>query len=169
MTVTLALTLLVVLGLLCLSALFSSSETAIFALPQEWIDEAASTDDRARTLGHLREDPHRLLVTILVGNNVVNIAMTSLTTAVLVETLPPGVAIPVTTLVISVVVLVFGEIVPKSYGFGNARSWSLRVAGPITAVERVLWPIVTAFDLVTRVISRAIGGDPTMEERFLDE
>lgn len=169
MTVDLLVTGLVVLVLVCLSAFFSSSETAIFALPTEWIDERAESDGRARTLERLREDPHRLLVTILVGNNVVNIGLTSLTTAVLVENLPPGIAIPVTTLTISIVVLVFGEIVPKSYGFGNAQTWALTVATPITIAERLLYPIVTAFDVVTRRISGAIGGDPAMEERFVEE
>jgi len=157
-----------VLGLVCLSAFFSSSETAIFAVSEEWI--ASQTDQNAgRTLKHLREDPHRLLVTILVGNNVVNILITSLTTAVLVETLPTGVAIPAATVLVSVLVLVFGEIVPKSYGFGNAQSWALRVARPLALIERLMGPVITVFDVVTGAMSSLVGGDPTMEERFLDE
>jgi Mg2+/Co2+ transporter CorB len=68
--------------LLCLSAFFSSSETAIFSLPRAWIEQQArTTDRRARVLKELHDDPHRLLVTLLVGNNIVNIAISSLTSS----------------------------------------------------------------------------------------
>ncbi|MDS0476288.1 DUF21 domain-containing protein [Natrinema sp. 1APR25-10V2] len=116
--------------LLCCSAFFSSAETAIFTLPMEWIDERAATDDpRASTLKALRDDPHRLLVTVLVGNNVVNVALSSIVTLVFVTYLPAGVAVTAATVVVSVVVLIFGEIVPKSYGLGNAERWGSRSHG----------------------------------------
>jgi len=130
-------------------------------------DGEESADGRAARLAHLRADPHRLLVTILVGNNIVNAAVSSIATALLVGVLPTGQAVTVATVVVASVVLVFGEIVPKAYGLGNAERWSLVVAGPLRIVELVLWPIVTAFDAVTVRMAAAIGGDGDVEEPYL--
>jgi len=84
--------------LLALSAFFSSSETAIFSLPAEWFERQAATDDpRAQVLKELYDDPHRLLVTLLVGNNVVNIAISSIVTVLVASYLPSGAAVAVAT------------------------------------------------------------------------
>lgn len=160
----------VVAGLLALSAFFSSSETAIFSLRVEWVAErAAAGERRAVLLRRLREDPHRLLVTLLVGNNLVNVALSSIVTVLLADALPPGVAVTAATLVVTSLVLVFGEIIPKSYGLGNAEAWALGVARPITLVERVLYPLVALFDAVTRGAARRLGGDADIEEPSLDD
>ncbi|MDB2280250.1 DUF21 domain-containing protein, partial [Halorubrum ezzemoulense] len=141
-----------VIVLLGFSAFFSSSETAIFSLPAEWFERQADAGDpRGAVLKGLHDDPHRLLVTLLVGNNVVNIAISSVVTVLIASYLPAGPAIVVTTLCTSVLVLVlvFGEIVPNAFGLGNAETWSLRVASPVRLVERVLSPLITLFDGVT--------------------
>lgn len=159
----------VIMVLLVLSAFFSSSETAIFSLPVSWIEDQATTgDQRAMVLESLRDDPHRLLVTLLVGNNVVNVAISSIATVILASYVPAGVAVFATTIIVSVVVLVFGEIVPKSIGLGNATSWALVVARPIRLVERGLGPIVTVMDGVTRRIGRRFSGEMHIEEPLLE-
>ncbi|MFB6218915.1 MAG: CNNM domain-containing protein [Halobacteriaceae archaeon] len=156
-------------GLLALSAFFSSAEMAIFSLPVEWVRErAAAGDERAAALAALHDDPHRLLVTVLVGNNVVNVAISSVVTVVAVTYASPGVAVTVATLLVSSVVLVFGEIVPKSYGLGHAREWALTVARPVTLVERGLSPLVSVFDAVTRRINARIGADSHIEEPYVE-
>jgi Mg2+/Co2+ transporter CorB len=159
-----------VAGLVALSAFFSSSETAIFTLPDDWLAARAdSTDPDVATLVALRRDPHRLLVTILVGNNVVTVAVASITTVLLIDVLPAGPAVSVATVLASAVVLVFGEIVPKSYGLGRAEEWATRVARPLALVERVLAPLVVVFDLLTRGLTAVVGGDPDVEESYLDD
>ncbi|MEF8870831.1 MAG: DUF21 domain-containing protein [Haloarculaceae archaeon] len=65
--------------------------------------------------------------------------------------------------------LVCGEIVPKSYGLGNAEEWSLWMVKPLTAVERVLYPLVFIFDGLTRKISAMLGGDEHIEEPYTDD
>lgn len=128
-----------IVGLVALSAFFSSTEMAIFSLPTNWPEEIDAVDDRrVRILQTIRANPHRLLVTILVGNNVVNVAISSITTVLLIRALPPKTAVPVATVVVSFVILVFGEIVPKAYGLGQAQRWSLAVAYPLTLIEWVL-------------------------------
>lgn len=183
----------VILALVVVSAFFSSSETAIFAAVDEPGDDAdapgddgdAPGDDEATdspdgataesetraaaTLQRLKADPHRLLVTLLVGNNVVNVAIASLSTAILLEFAPPGAAVTLATVAASVLVLIFGEIVPKSYGLANARAWSLTVAGPIALVERALYPVVVVFDLVTRQLNALLGGDHAIERHLTDD
>jgi len=158
-----------VVVLLALSAFFSSSETAIFSLPPEWFEQEAATDDsRAHVLKKLRDDPHRLLVTLLVGNNVVNIAISSIVTVLIASYLPSGSAIVVTTVLTSFLVLVFGEIVPKAFGLGNAETWSLAVALPIRAVERILSPLISLFDVITRRMNALISGDSGIEKPYTD-
>ena len=158
-----------VIALLSLSAFFSSSETAIFSLPAEWFEQQAATGDpRGKILKELYDDPHRLLVTLLVGNNVVNIAISSIVTVLVASYLPTGSAVVVTTLCTSFLVLVFGEIVPKAFGLGNAERWSLRIASPVRLVERVLSPVITLFDGVTRRMTAYISGDANIEKPYTD-
>ncbi|WP_254832830.1 CNNM domain-containing protein [Haloglomus salinum] len=153
--------------LLGLSAFFSSSEIAVFSLSSEWVDTQAETGDGdARALATLRENPHRLLVTLLVGNNLVNVALSSIVTVLLAQYVSGGVAVAATTLVAGSVVLVFGEIVPKSFGLGNAERYAPVVARPIRLVELALLPLVVPFDLLTRSMGTALGGDADIEEPY---
>lgn len=153
--------------LLGLSAFFSSSESAIFSLAPTWrADHGGGDDRRGAILMELRDDPHRLLVTILVGNNVVNIAISSIVTVALVGRISGPSAVAAATVIASFVVLVFGEIIPKSYGLGNAESWALVVARPLTIVEIALYPLVTGFDLITRTASSLLGGDQRIERPY---
>jgi CBS domain containing-hemolysin-like protein len=162
----LPLTLAAIVVLVATSAFFSSSEIAIFSLEDHRLS-SLETEPGGKTLAALREDPHRLLVTILVGNNFVNTAIAALTTALLVDRLSGGVAVLVATLVASSVVLVFGEIVPKSYGVANPEGIALRVAGPVKLVERLLYPVVVAFEVVTGAITRVVGGGRDIERPYL--
>jgi CBS domain containing-hemolysin-like protein len=170
---SLAITVLSVLAivlLLVMSAFFSSSEIALFTLPDDWAGAQGTTADHA-AVEALRANPHRLLVTILVGNNVINVAIASVTTALILDLLPVSGALSVTvsTLLASFVVLVFGEIVPKSYGLSHAEDWALRVARPLRAAEWVLTPLVVCFEAITGVINGWIGGEPDIERSYLDE
>ena len=160
----------VIAVLVVLSAFFSSTETAIFTLSDDWLAaQAADSDSRVSLLQTLRRDPHRLLVTILVGNNVVNVAIASLTTVLMIDVLPAGSAVSVATLVTSFVVLIFGEIVPKSYGLSHAKTWAFTVARPIRVVGVVLYPVVVVFDLITRSINGVLGGDTGIEQPYVDD
>ncbi|MFB6220079.1 MAG: DUF21 domain-containing protein [Halolamina sp.] len=155
--------------LLLLSAFFSSSETAIFSVPPDWGEQkGAEGDSRGHTLDELQDDSHRLLVTLLVGNNVVNVAISSIITVLVVQNLPPGPAVVATTGITSALVLVFGEIVPKSYGLGNAEEWSLTVAPVVVLVETLLSPVISVFDWVTSGINERISGEHDIERPYLE-
>jgi CBS domain containing-hemolysin-like protein len=159
---------LAVVVLLGFSAFFSASEIAIFSLERHRLSALlASEDPRADTLGRLRENPHRLLVTILVGNNVVNIAMASIATLVLTRLLGPGPGVAASTLGMSFLVLIVGEITPKSYGVANSESLSLSVAGSIARVQQLLYPVVVVFDTLSRGINRLTGGGQEIEKPYV--
>lgn len=158
----------IVLLLIC-SAFFSSTEIAIFSLSPEWIDErATSGDSDAVTLQALRSNPHRLLVTVLVGNNVVNIAISSILTVLVASIAPAGFAVVVTTIVASLVILVFGEIVPKAFGLGNAESWSLTVAPVVEIVEFVLSPLISLLEAMTTRMNALLDADTEIEKPYLE-
>ena len=149
--------------------LLSSSEIAIFSLSTEQVDQQAATrDSDARLLQELYSNPHRLLVTLLVGNNTVNIAVSSIITVLVVSYLPTGIGVVVTTLLTSLVILIFGEIIPKAFGLGNAETWSLRVARPVQLVERALSPIITVLEAITGRLNAPLSADPDIEKPYVE-
>ncbi len=167
-TVVLGVGVVAVIGLLGCSAFFSSAEMAIFSLDPDWNAQTRSTDRPTATLADLMADPHRLLVTLLVGNNVVNVAIASVLTMLVAAFLPPGPAVLATTVVASLLVLIFGEIVPKAYGLGNAREWAITVAPVITAVEWLLSPLISVLDWLTSAIHTRLNGDRGIERPYLE-
>jgi putative hemolysin len=121
----------VIVILIGLSAFFSSSEIAMFSLAQHRVDSMLEDGiPGAKTVNHLKENPHRLLITILVGNNIVNIAMSSIATAIVAIYFDPGTAVLVSTFGITTLVLLFGESAPKSYAVENTESWGGPIAPP---------------------------------------
>jgi CBS domain containing-hemolysin-like protein len=154
--------------LIALSAFFSSSEIAMFSLAKHRIDSLLEEGvPGAKTVSELKSDPHRLLVTILVGNNIVNIATSSIATAIVGIYFDPGVAVLISTFGITTLVLLFGESAPKSYAVENTESWALRVAKPLKYSEYVLLPLVVFFDHLTRLINRVTGGGSAIETSYV--
>jgi len=154
--------------LMGLSAFFSSSEIAMFSLAKHRID--ALLEDGvpgAETVAELQEDPHRLLVTILVGNNLVNIAMSSISTAIVGFYFDAGPAVLISTFGITALVLLFGESAPKSYAVENTESWALRIARPLRISEYVLLPLIITFDYLTRIVNRVTGGRSAIETSYV--
>jgi len=154
----------VIVVLTAISGFFSSSELAVFSVSRHRIDAlvAAGTPGSV-ALQRLRSDPHRFLVTALVSNNVANIAAASVATAVLVEFLPAGQAATGATAFTSFFVIVFGEIAPKSYAVANAERHALRIARPVAVLQKVLWPVLVVFEVVTGALNRVTGGESNFE------
>src|SRR5699024_8659096 len=121
----------------------------------------------AKTMQQLKSDSHRLLVTILVGNNLVNIAMTSIATGLLALYVSQGAAVAISTVGITALVLLFGESAPKSYAVENPESWSLTVSRPLKYAQYVLLPLVILFDYLTRQVNRITGGGTAIETSYV--
>ncbi|ESP88543.1 hypothetical protein K933_08787 [Candidatus Halobonum tyrrellensis G22] len=150
------------------SGFFSSSEIALFSLPAHQVDAMVEKGERgARLVKSLKEDPHRLLVTILVGNNMVNITMSSISTTVVGFYFDAGTAVLVSSLGITSMVLLFGESAPKSYAVENTDSWARTVAPGLKFVGTVLWPLITLFYYLTSAVNRLTGGSSSIESSYV--
>jgi len=157
-----------ILLLLVGSGFFSSSEIALFSLPAHQVDAMVEQGLRgARAVKSLKDDPHRLLVTILVGNNMVNITMSSVSTTIVGFYFDAGTAVVVSSLGITSMVLIFGESAPKSYAVENTELHARRVARGLKVVEKVLWPLITLFYYLTSVVNRLTGGSPSIESTYV--
>ncbi|WP_284012589.1 hemolysin family protein [Halobaculum litoreum] len=155
--------------LIALSGFFSSSEIAMFSLASHRVDHLVEQGRRgAEAVAELKSDPHRLLVTILVGNNLVNIAMSSIATALVgIYVDSAGTAVLISTFGITSLVLLFGESAPKSYAVENTESWALRIARPLKFSEYVLLPLVVTFDYLTRLVNKVTGGRSAIETSYV--
>lgn len=156
-------------SLIALSAFFSSSEIAMFSLADHRVEVLINDGvPGSQTLKALKSDPHRLLVTILVGNNLVNIAMSSIATGLLVILgFGQGQSVAFATFGITALVLLFGESAPKSYAVENTESWALRISRPLKFVEYLLLPLIIVFDYLTRVINEVTGGRSAIETSYV--
>jgi putative hemolysin len=160
---------LILIALLVLSAFFSSVETALISVNSIKVRSLVKQKKKgAEALQRLKSRPERLLITILVGNNLVNIGSAALATSItygMFGDLGIGIATGVMTLLI----LVFGEITPKSYAAQNAVSMSLKVARPIEILGKILFPVVRSLEALTGFMMRRFGskGDEALTEHEL--
>ncbi|MBV2360824.1 HlyC/CorC family transporter [Thalassococcus sp. CAU 1522] len=146
-----------ILALLTLSAFFSGSETALTAASRGKLRAAQDRGNKgaARAL-QITEDNERLIGSVLLGNNLVNILATSLATALLTRVFgESGVALA--TLVMTLLVLIFAEVLPKTYAITNPETAASRVAAPIGVVVRLFAPVVSAVRLLVRGVLRIFG------------
>ncbi|MDB0440478.1 HlyC/CorC family transporter [Clostridioides difficile] len=151
------------------SAFFSASETALMSLSKIRIrymqDEGVKG---AKLVSSLIENPNKLLSSILVGNNVVNIAATSISTSLFIGLMgEKGVAIA--TAVMTVLVLIFGEITPKTIAASNSEKVSLLVSKPIRVIIFILRPVVWVFNIITNVIFKLFGITHKGAKSFITE
>ncbi|MEF8937695.1 MAG: hemolysin family protein [Halovenus sp.] len=159
---------LAVLVLLVLSAFFASSEIAIFSLADHRISSLVDKNiPGAKTLSVLKSNPRRLLVTILVGNNIANIGMSSIATGLLGFYLDPGQAVLVATFGVTSLVLLFGESAPKSYAVENSEPWALRIARPLRFTQKLMYPLVAFFDALTRGVNKLMGSEGNVESAYV--
>jgi len=156
-----------ILLLLVMSGFFSGSETALTASSRAKLKaQADKGDGRAETAMHVTEDSERMIGAILLGNNVVNILSASLATALLTRVFgDSGVALA--TLGMTLLVLIFGEVLPKTYAIANPETVALRVAPVIRLLITIFAPVVTVVRLLVRGILRLFGVRTDPDSRIL--
>lgn len=142
--------------LVSLSAFFSATETAYMSLNRVRIKNMANDGDRrARRVMKLLDSYDRLLATVLIGNNIVNISSASIATVLFVSFFKNNGA-TVSTVVMTLVVLIFGEITPKSLAKEAADSFALKVAGPVTVLNTLFFPLSFLLIHLKSAVSRLI-------------
>ena len=162
---------LALLLLLVFSAFFSASETALSSINKIRLkNRAEDGNKKAKTVMALAEDFDGTLSAILIGNNVVNIASASLATLVATALLGESGA-AVATVVVTILVLIFGEILPKSYAKENAEHFALSVASPVKMLKIVftpaIWMLVKIKQLLTGRRSKELNVQPSVTEEEL--
>ncbi|MCP4329187.1 MAG: HlyC/CorC family transporter [Alphaproteobacteria bacterium] len=146
-----------ILALLFLSAFFSASETALTAASRPRLHRlAADGDQRADTVNQLRERKELLIGAILLGNNLVNIMASALATGVLV-TWFGATGVVYATIVMTVLILIFAEVLPKSYAIHHADTMALRVGPVLRPFVSVLGPITMSIQSIVSLTFRAFG------------
>jgi len=105
----------------------------------------------------LKEEPHKLLVTILIGNNLVNIAAAALATVIFTDIFG-STGLGLATGIMTFLILVFGEITPKSFCHQNAERVSLVISGPLYVLTKILYPVVVFIEYLSLGILKIFGG-----------
>jgi CBS domain containing-hemolysin-like protein len=156
--------------LLGLSAFFSSSETALVSLSRLRVRHLVEKGGRlAKILKKLKEDPQRMLNTILIGNNLVNIAAAAMATSIALDIFESH-AVGIATGVMTFLILIFGEITPKSLATQFSEPYAKFVALPIWYLSIIFYPFIKVFDWFFAFLMKIFGGkvkEPTVSEDYL--
>ena len=159
----------VLILLIALSSFFSMSETALMSLSKirlrHMVEEGVPG---AKLVERLTEDPNKLLGAILIGNNVVNIGASSLAT-ILATNIFGSSGVGIATGVMTILVLIFGEITPKSIAKQKAEAVSLKVARFIEFTVFVFKPFIYIFTMISSFFIRLVGCNPNEDESFITE
>ena len=168
--------LIIIVLMVLLSAFFSSSEIAINSLNPARLKKAIDSGDKTAKIAYeLSENFTSTLCTILIGNNLVNTAATTAATVVILRLLSKAnfsgadeLAPVLTTVIMTVIVLTFGEILPKNIAKARPEKWSRFVAYPIKVLNWILFPAVFVVTAAMKVLRRIWGMDdedsPTVTE-----
>jgi len=139
------------------SAFFSSSETAMMSLNRYRLRHLSKKGNRpAQRAERMLARPDRLLGTILVGNNVVNILAASIATVVATRIWGDA-GIAIATVLLTIVVLIFGEITPKTFAAIRPETVAFRVTVVLTLLQRVLYPVVWLSNTLSNGLLRLFG------------
>jgi len=147
------------------SGFFSGSETALIGISKERVHRLAAENKRGRRVEQLVADPERMLSTLLVANNVVNVLAAAVATTLFISLVGEQWGPWLATLVVTAVILVFGEITPKTLATRYPERFALSVAPAIWQLSRFLAPVATFFRSITRGLLRLfrvpVEGDST--------
>ena len=139
-----------IVALLIMSAFFSGSETALTAASRGKLRSQADKGEKGAELAlSVTEDSERLIGSVLLGNNLVNILATSLATALFTKVFGQN-GVALATLIMTFLVLIFAEVLPKTYAITNPESAAARVARPIAVIVTIFAPVVGFVRLLVR-------------------
>ena len=164
-------TIIVLVFLLILSGFFSSSETALTMISpiriKTMLQEGRSG---AKTLYKLTQHKSRMLSTVLIGNNIVNIASSAIATSLAILLAGGSNAyVGYSTVLLTLIVLLFGEIIPKTYSMVHCERFALFCAGPIRFLMILLTPVIIIVDFIAGFFLRLLRIDPKKKVTLLTE
>lgn len=159
--------LVVLIVLLLLSGFFSSAETALFSISRAKARHIAKERGLTNTLiKRMKDDPHRLLSTILIGNNLVNVAAAALATSVTIELVASN-AVGIATGIMTALILIFGEIIPKSVATRNNILIAKLVILPLHWLSILFSPIIFLLNFIPRLTRKVQRKSRVTEEELM--
>jgi Mg2+/Co2+ transporter CorB len=158
----------IVFGLLALSALFSAAETSLTGASRARMHQLEREGDHAaRRVNRLLTDQETMIGAVLLGNNLINILASALTTQVLTRSIPGAWGVAVATAVMTVLVLVFAEVLPKTLAILRSDDVARFLSGPTLVVVRVFGPVIFTIQWIVRRTLRLFGVKLGMEADVL--
>lgn len=155
--------------LIILSAFFSTSETALMSLSKLRVRHLVDENIKgAKTVSQLVDNPSSMLASILVGNNMVNIGASALATSLAISYYGAS-GVGIATAIMTILVLVFAEITPKTLASRNPEQVALKVARPIYGITYILNPIITVLNAFVAIIINLLIGKNLKEQPFITE
>lgn len=152
--------------LLLLSGFFSSSETALFSISKTKARHLAKQDVKSlKLIKKMKENPHKLLTTILIGNNIVNVGAAAMATSITI-TIFPNHAVGIATGVMTFLILVFGEVLPKSFATQNNILIARIIIYPIYWISILFYPVVKFLNFIL-ILTGKIKKTPAVTEEEL--
>jgi len=160
MILTLTLVGLLILVLLAISAIFSAAETALTGASRARMHQLEREGDRgAKRVNLLIDDQERMIGSLLLGNNLINILVSSLATEVLTRSIPGVLGVAISTGVITFLVLVFAEVLPKTLAIGRPDAMARGLSAPTLFVVQVFGPVIAAIQALIRTSFKLFGFD----------
>lgn len=158
----------VLVGLLTISALFSAGETSLTAASRGRMHQLERDGDKAaKRVNRLLTDQEKMIGAILLGNNVVNIAASALTTSLLSTLFPGGWGVAISTAIMTVLILVFGEVLPKTLAITRPDDVARTLSRPVSVAVVLFGPVVFAVQWFVRRTLRLFGIKMSMETDVL--
>lgn len=158
---------LILILLLIISGFFSSAETALFSISKAKAIHMAKKKGQINALIlKMKEDPHRLLSTILIGNNIVNVGASAYATAVTIKLVDHN-AVGIATGIMTFLILVFGEIFPKSIATRNNVLIAKMVILPIFWLSIMFYPMILLLNFIPRITGKIQKKQRVTEEELL--
>ncbi len=158
----------IVFGLLAVSAVFSAAETALTGASRARMHQLEREGDRAAgRVNKLLEDQETMIGAVLLGNNMINILASALTTEVLTAAIPGGWGVVAATATMTVLVLVFAEVLPKTVAIVKPDDVARFLSAPTLIVVKVFGPFIYAIQFVVRRTLRLFGVNLSMETDVL--
>ncbi len=148
----------VIIGLLAVSAIFSAAETALTGASRGRMHQLEREGDRAaRRVNRLISDQETMIGSVLLGNNLINILASALVTQVLTKTIPGGLGVAAATALMTVLVLVFAEVLPKTLAITRSDDVARVLSGPTEIVVWLFGPVVFAVQWFVRKTLKLFG------------
>lgn len=155
--------------LLCLSGFFSSAETALTTVNKIKLKTMADDGDKkASKVLTVIERPKKMLSAILIGNNIVNLSASSLATTLAIDIFG-SVGAGIATGILTLLILIFGEITPKSLAAINSTTLSLRYAPIIGGLMWIFTPVIEIINFLAGIFIRLFGIDPDFKDDTITE